>query len=106
MAYSAVPTVYIASYSSDGTDMTLPIATFDELTSAEAHTTTGDMRKIMYAICVELYTNVQALAAADRPTKWLLTKHSSTNDATGVVTVTYTHQFLTTVGTQEVTSES
>lgn len=105
MAYDDVPTKYIPNYSSDGTDMTLPIASFTELTSAEAHTTTGDIRKIIYAYCVQLYTLVQSLPAADRPTKWLLTKQSSTNDSTGVVTVTYTHQFLTTVGTQEVDDE-
>lgn len=106
MAYSGVPTAYITNYTSDGTNMTLPIATFTELTAAEAHTSTGDMRKIMFAICMWLHTKVNTtITAADRPTKWLLTKNTSVNDSTGVVTVTFTHQFLTTVGTQEVTTE-
>lgn len=68
MAFVKAPTSLWPSYTSDGTNITIPIAALDGLTAAEAHTTTGDWRSIMLAICSTAYRHYSELATADKPT--------------------------------------
>ena len=68
MAFNDAPTTLWPSYSSDGTYITIPIAALDGLTSAEAHTTTGDWRSIMLAICSTAYRHYSELATENKPT--------------------------------------
>ena len=68
MAFNKAPTSLWPSYTSDGTNITIPIAALDGLTSAEAHTSTGDWRSIMLAICSTAYRHYSELATADKPT--------------------------------------
>jgi len=89
MAFDKTPTTWIGSWSEDGTNITVPIASFPELTAAEADGSTGDIRKIAFAMFEKLFQTYNALETADRPTKWTITKTSSTNTTTGVVTNTY-----------------
>ncbi len=105
MAFSAVPTTWIASWSEDGTNITVPIASFPELTAAEADGTTGDIRKIVFAIIEKLYQAYNATATADRPTKWTMSKSSSVNTTTGILTNTYSITILTAIATQDVPAE-
>lgn len=105
MAFSKVPTVMIANYSSDGTNMTLPIASFAQLLADEAHTTTGDNRKMLFAFIERFWQWYNGLAVADRPTKVTIARSSSTNDQTGVVRRTYTFTFDTEVSGIEVADE-
>jgi|APFre7841882724_1041349.scaffolds.fasta_scaffold07424_1 hypothetical protein len=67
MAFNPAPTSIWPSYTSDGTNITIPIAALDGLTAAEAHATTGDWRSIMLALCSTAYRHYSDLLAADRP---------------------------------------
>ncbi len=105
MAFSAVPTTWIPSWSEDGTNITVPIASFPELTAAEADAATGDIRKIVFAIIEKLYQAYNATATADRPTKWTMSKSTSVNTTTNVNTNTYSITIMTAIATQEVPAE-
>jgi hypothetical protein len=108
MAFSDTPTDWLPSWSENGTDITLPIASLPELTAAEADATTGDIRKIWYAFNEAIYTEYNSLAAGDRPGKMLMTKSQSTNTVTGVITTQYvtTLYLSAAVGGLEVVAEA
>lgn len=106
MAFNPAPSSWLASWSEDGTSITVPIATFPELTAAEADGTTGDIRKIAFALAEKLYQAYNGTAAADRPTKMTITRASSVNDTTGDVTRTYTFRFTLVNTATEVKAES
>lgn len=106
MAFSPVPTDWIAGWSEDGTDITVPIASFPELTAAEADAATGDIRKIAFAIAEKLYQAMNAKAVADRPSKWTAAKAVSVSTATGQSTVQYVMTFKVDTLAQEVADES
>lgn len=67
MAFNKAPTALFAGYSSDGTNITIPIANIIGLTAAEADTTTGDWRSIFLSICHTVLTHYDSLAVADKP---------------------------------------
>jgi len=75
MAFDPAPSSLFSSLSEDGTDITIPIASITDLTAAEADGTTGDWRDLMLRILdhVESYTN--ALATADKPAKFTITRN-------------------------------
>lgn len=106
MAANVTPTEWIPSWSANADTITVPIASFPELTSGEANATTGDIRKIMYAVNEQLWSAWSALAAANRTTKMTMTKSSSANATTGVLTHVYTWTFNNTVTTQDVANEA
>jgi len=106
MAFDDTPANWIASFGEDGTNIGVPIASFPELTEAEADGTTGDIRKIWFAILEKLWNEWNDRAAGDRPGKWTQTKSMSVNTTTGVVTTTYVSTIYTGVLTQEVVDES
>lgn len=64
-----------------------------ELTNAEAHITTGDLRKIAYALAEQAYVWHNALAPADRPVAMSVAKASRMILGTNQQRVTYTLQF-------------
>lgn len=106
MAFNPSNSHWIPSYTSDGTNISIPIASFPGLTAGEAHTTTGDIRKLLYSICEELNTKWNAEAAADRPGKWTFVKGQSLNPATGQITVTYNFTFVLQPASIDVADES
>lgn len=103
MAFSAVPSTHIASWSEDGTTISVPIASFPELTAAEADGTTGDIRKIMYAFCHKFNALYEAMAVADRPVK--MTTFRSSSIAGDVITRSYTITFKLAASGVEVADE-
>ena len=105
MAFTATPTAWIANWSEDGTDITVPLATFTELTAAEADASTGDIRDIVWALMEHLYDAWNDTASADRPTKWTASKSVSVNTQTGVVTNIFTNTLYTSILTQDVVDE-
>lgn len=105
MPFVPAPNTWIASWSEDATNISVPIASFPELTAAEADGATGDIRKIVWAITEKLYQEFNSRAVADRPTKMNITKSSSINTTTNVVTNTFVFTFQTAVSTQEVVNE-
>jgi hypothetical protein len=106
MAWNPVPTTLFAGWTQDGTNITLPIANVPELTSAEANATTGDTRKILFALCEKIANWWYALATADRPTKMTVTRSISVDSVTGIATKSYTLTFKVGTLTQEIVSES
>jgi len=74
MAFDPAPSSLFTSWSEDGTDITLPIASVDGLTAAEADGTTGDWRAVMHRLIEHTYDYIQTLAVADRPTKFTITR--------------------------------
>lgn len=105
MAFNPAPSSWIASWAEDATNITVPIASFPQLTAAEADGTTGDIRKIMYALSEKMYAAYIALAVADRPAQMTITRSSSVNATTGVITHNYTFKFNNTIATQDVAAE-
>jgi len=106
MAFNKQPNTWLTSWSENGSSINVPIATFPELTAAEADGTTGDIRKIVWAIMQKLWAEWNDdREAVDRPTQWTCKKSVTVNANTGVVTTTFTHKFYTAVSTQEVVDE-
>lgn len=107
MPLTVVPTDWLPDWSEDGADITVPLATFPELTAAEADAADGDIRKIAFAIVDKLYAVYNATAVADRPTKMRITRGTSANDETGVMVRSYVFTFDTEVaaGGMEVADE-
>ena len=105
MAFDAKPSTWIANWSEDATNITVPIATFTEMTAAEADATTGDIRKVVFAILEHLWGIWYATAAADRPAKMTMDRSISIDDGSGVVTKQYVFVFKTTTSGQEVSAE-
>lgn len=73
MAFNPAPTELFPGYSSDGTNITIPIASIEGLTAAEAHTTTGDWRSIFLSLCATAFIHYDGLADADKPTAFMAT---------------------------------
>ena len=68
MAFVKAPTSMWPGYTSNGTTISIPISVLEGLTAAEAHTTDGDWRNIMLAICSTAYSHYKNLPTEDRPT--------------------------------------
>lgn len=105
MAFNPLPTAWLENWSSDGTEISVPIATFPQLTSAEASTTTGDIRKILFAFCEKIAASWNNTPSVDRPAKWTVTSAATVDTATGQITRTYTLRFVTAPSGEEVVSE-
>jgi hypothetical protein len=80
-----------------------------ELTDAEADETTGDIRKLLFGVVDGLYTQFNsknsALATADRPQRVAFTRATSVNDATGLITRSYSVSFQLEAASVEVANE-
>ena len=106
MAFNKAPANWIPNWSSNGTSITIPIASFPELSAAEADVTTGDIRKIVFAIMEELYGKYNSTDNADKPAMMSLSKSASVNTSTGVTTNTYSVTIKTSTTAQEVVDEA
>jgi len=93
MAFRKVPTDWIANWSEDGTNISVPLTDFPELTDVEADGATGDIRKIMFAISHKFYDAWNDTATADRPNRMTLSKSISPDVTTGIYTHTFTFRF-------------
>jgi hypothetical protein len=107
MAFSKVPTAWLPSWILTDTDtkISVPIASFAELTAGEADAASGDIRKIAFAWMEALWLEWNSLATADRPTKWNLTKTGSVNTSTGITTIQYVQTFYVETTAQDVADE-
>ena len=105
MAFVKTPSTVIANWSEDATNITVPLASFPELTAAEADASTGDIRKIVYAIMEKLFSWYNALATADRPSRLTIYRSSSMNESTGELTRVYSVQVTCEIASSEVKDE-
>lgn len=106
MAFNPLPQTWFESLTDDGVDITVPIATFPETSAAELDAVTGDIRKVLFAICEKCWSRWNALATADKPTKMSMAKSVTVDSATGINTNVFTFTFKTSVASQEVADES
>ena len=104
MAFNPAPNNWIPNWDETTGTISVPVATFPQLTNAEAHETTGDIRKVLFAINEQLALRWTAIAQADRPAKMTITK-TQTLDAVGNIVVNYSHTFVLTPTTIDVTAE-
>jgi hypothetical protein len=102
MSFIATPTGWFPGFAEDAGTITVPITSFPELTSAEAN---SDVRKIMFAICQQAYAKYTALPTVDRPTKMVISKNSTLDSATNVLTSTFTFRFTNEILSQDVAPE-
>jgi len=105
MAFDKTPTTWLASWAENGTLISVPIATFPELTAAEADGSTGDIRKVAWAFLEKMFNEYNDTDSGDLPEQWTCTKSTSINATTGVVTNIFTNTFSTEILTQEVQDE-
>jgi len=116
MAFNATPSGWLGSgYTLSGSGTTAAInfgisgntnETLPQITTAEANASTGDIRKIYYGIVEQLYQAYIGKATADRPNRMVLTRSSSVDSTTGLITSTYSIQFVLAATGLDVTSES
>jgi len=118
MAFNKAPNAWIAGFdvkTSSGTgDITgltnsteyvvIPLASLPELTAVEAHNTTGDIRKILFALLEKMRTAWDLVAIADRPTK--LTQSSSSSVSGNLITRTYNYSAIVEPSALDVVAES
>lgn len=118
MAFDKTPDTHITgidiksggdSLAGAGTDkyLIIPITSIPELEVSEVQGGTGDIRRVIYALCRKFTDIYQAMALADRPTKWL-TSFSTTVDGpnAGVATQHFNTRFDVNVGGFEVADEA
>ena len=106
MSFDKTPTTWLPNWSADATTITVPIATFTELSAAEADEATGDIRNIVFAIVEHLWQRYNATATANRPNKWKMTKMASVDAVRNTISHRYTFTLETAISTQEVTDET
>lgn len=106
MAFDKTPTTHIPNWSEDGTNITVPLASFPQLTAAEADAANGDIRKIAFALADKLERIFAAMAVADRPANMAITRNTTTNDVTGVVQRSYNFVFNLATVAEEVADEA
>jgi hypothetical protein len=74
MAFNKTPTAWIPGWSADANDVTFPIASVPELDAAEANETTGDIRRILFALLEHIASVNSAVEAADRSKRMTINK--------------------------------
>jgi hypothetical protein len=92
MSFDKTPTTWLSGYTSDGTDISLPIANISELSAIEAAADTGDIREIVFAILEMLYQAKAAKANVDLPANMRISC-SKSFDSNGDENRTYTVGF-------------
>ena len=68
------PTQLFPGYTSDGTNVTIPLASLPKLTAANANAATGNGIDFIWAVLDAAIENINGLAVEARPTKATLTK--------------------------------
>jgi hypothetical protein len=109
MAYNKAPTATLPGYTSDGTNITIPIASLLGLTAAEANATTGDAREVALAFIRTYKAKQQSLAVADKPATMSVRvvnqSYVSAGNLANSVMVTYELQFYVEEGLANVIAE-
>ena len=90
----------------------IPRSSIPQLTTAECDATTpstpettGDIRKVAFALQDMLYQVYANMAVADRPVNWKSYRSPGTEDDDGNATRSYTNQFEISVSAVEVKAE-
>jgi len=73
-----------------GTHSIVVMGLLPEITNAEANATTGDSRRVIYGLLEMLYSKMQNLDSADRPTKLTILRATYEDTNTGEFVKTFT----------------
>lgn len=105
MAMNLAPSHWLPSYSADSSGITIPLSALPGLSAAEAHASTGDIRKVLRALCAAIYDNWISEAAADRPARMSIARNTSVDESSDSTTRTYQMRFNVAVAEEEVVDE-
>lgn len=72
------PTQLWNGYTSDGTNITIPIASLSKLTVANANANTGNAADVLWALLDKAVDSINGLSAEAKPTKFALTRANLT----------------------------
>ena len=106
MPATTVPTTFLASWSEDATNITLPIASVTGLTAAEADGASGDIREILRTLLETVYAVYAAQDAADRWTKCTMQKAVAIDPITNLISTQFTLNFTTSLVSQNMVAEA
>ena len=99
-------TAVVSTDTGTGTHTIKALGTLQELTDAEANASTGDWRKIVFALMELLYSKFNNTPTADRPANVTVAKSVSPNVSTGIDTVYYNITVKTISSGSEVNPEA
>lgn len=106
MAFEKKPTAWLgAEYAATNEEMAIPLASLPELTAGEADENTGDIRKILYALCVAMREKFASLPAGDRPAKMTISETQGALNG-NTVQVGFNFNFTLAVSAMDVANES
>ncbi|MEG4529889.1 hypothetical protein [Microcoleus sp. D2_18a_D3] len=105
------PAEIFTGYTSDGTNITIPLASLPGLTAEEANATTGNVMEVSRQILDRLHSGITALAPTARPTKATVAKQNPSiatgaNIAPGTLRQGYTLTFDLTPTALELAAEA
>lgn len=89
---NVLPTDLIAGYTSDGTNITIPLASLTGLSAAEAAADTGDGREVIRVLLETVLAAYNALTTEQRPTELTITRSNPTPQGPTSLRYTYTVQ--------------
>ena len=96
IATNGRPDDWISGYTSSGTSISVPIATFPVLNATKASTSTGDIRELLLALCEGVADSwYTAAAAGDSPAQMIISRSTTVSPSTGASTKTFTFRFVT-----------
>jgi hypothetical protein len=107
MAKDITPATWFASWSEDGTDITVPIASLGSLTAADADGSTGDVREVLWNILLEAYNHQEGISpSTDQPDQMVIARTDSmSQDDSGLVQTKFTLTFQRRIGTYAIEDE-
>lgn len=106
MPFDPAPSTLLGeNYAADSNTVTLTIADFPELLAAEANASTGDVRKLLFALVDKIATDFAALPSGDKPTKMTITKQTGPLTNSLTTRVNYSFSFEIAVADPEVRAE-
>ncbi|MBM3120335.1 MAG: hypothetical protein FJ006_12480 [Chloroflexi bacterium] len=96
MSFTDTPSVLFgANYAFSAPNISISNVDNPSVSNAEAHATTGDLRKIAYGLLNDMYGRWNALDSANKPVRMTFTRTTATNDTAQTATVTFTLRFTT-----------
>ncbi len=104
--FNAAPSSWIPGYTSDGTHITIPIASIPPLVAGDADAATGDVRKVVYALCAMLAASWQTEGTGNQPGKMTISSGQALNGPSNTITANYQFSFNLTPSSLGVTPES
>lgn len=76
-----------------------------EVTDADAHATTGDIRKVLFGLMEAIFQAWKGVDVDDRPTMMTIQKGSYANVETGQIETTFTARFTAVAAGYEIADE-